>query len=317
MTNATKTLGIIFVILLVLTGMVEWLSGPDSSEAFSKEILSYDPAEVSRVEIDNPNRDYTVVLSRSDTSWTVSSSQTDKQYPANSRLVDSSIRTLNNLKLKAVISRDTSDFTRFKVDQTGGSKVRFYTGNEKVGELIIGSPQFVSRTKFNTYVRPADVEAVYSVEGFVASNIDRDVNSWRDKRVWKINRNAITQVDLLYPADSSFSIMKAEPQKWVSVGDTLDQTKIDRLINQVADFDANDFVDSLTTHSFKDPIYTIKLHLDSGVQKSIRLKPEPAEDSNFYIATATDYPYVFKLNKSTFDNAVLYGREQLLVEAED
>jgi len=311
MTNATKTLGILLLSLLVITGLVKWMSTSGASEAFRTELLQFEPEQVDQIEIDSPNRDNVVKLQKEGQTWKVSSSENDDSYEADSALIDGAISSLNNLNVNAVVSRDTSDFTRFKVDETG-TKVSLFSGTSKIGEIIIGSPQVVSRQEFNTYVRPADVNAVYSVEGFLSANVDKNVDGWREKTVWNINRNTVTQIDLKQAEGTSFSIMKAGSNTWTSVGDTLDQSKVDQIVNRVTSLNASGFSDSLSVDQFSDPFYTITLHLDNGVQKSVRFKLTGDEKATRYLVTATDYPYVFTVNKSTYDNTLVGSREELL-----
>lgn len=52
MTNATKTLTVIFVSLLVITGLVKWIGSPSSSQAFQSRLVEVDTAAVNRMVID-------------------------------------------------------------------------------------------------------------------------------------------------------------------------------------------------------------------------------------------------------------------------
>jgi len=316
MSNATKTLTALLSGLIVLIALVEIMSNTGSSEAFRQKLLEYNPSDITRVEIKKPNQQNPVVLRKSDGGWLVQAGPTGEEFPADSNQIAAALTQLNSLNTKAVVTRDTSDFTRFKVDSTG-SYVTFFANDEPVGSITVGAPQFISRQEFNTYVRPGDSKTVYSVEGFLAPNINKEVEGWRDKQVWNINRTNITQIDLLYPADSSFSIMKAAPNKWTSIGDTLNQNKVDQLISQVTSLRATGYPDTLSVEQFNNPLYTVRLHLDNGAQKSLRLKLPGTEKPTNYLATASDFPYLFSLSKSTFDGSVLLGRDALLPEQQE
>ena len=62
---------------------------------------------------------------------------------------------------------------------------------------------------------------------------------------------------------------------------------------------------------FGTELYAVQMQLDNGVQRSLRIKL-PGPEATEYHAVAGEYPYVFTLNKSSFDNAVLQAREELL-----
>lgn len=310
MTNATKTLSIIFFSLLMLTALVKWGSEATSSEAFRSSILEVDTSRVNKVVIDSPTQDQAITLKKEDGGWMVSDNLLDTSYPADGSLVERAIDQLNQLNVKAVATRDPAKYTRYKADSTG-TEVLLFNGDNQLGGIIIGAPQFVSRREFNSYVRPVDDKAVYTVEGFLSSSFSADVSRWRDKTVWELNEDDISQVDFLFPADSSYSITKADGNEWISDGDTLKQSSVNSILRKFSPLRAGGFIDTLSTSNFGTALYTIRLHMDNGIQKTLRLKPSDKDDTRF-VAVASDYPYVFTLSQSSWKSSVLKPRRELL-----
>jgi len=312
MTNATKSLLIVFVSLLVITGLVKWAGNSSSSEVFQTQIVEVDTAQVNRIVIETPTQNRTITLRRGDPGWSVTGSGSGESYPADAAAVERALGQLNELNVKAVATRDPEKHTRFKVDSTG-TRVTLYDEDNELAGLVLGAPQIVSRSEFNSYVRPSDEDAVYTVEGFLGSTFGRDLDGWRDKIVWELDQDRLSRIDFLYPADSSFSIEKAGENNWVSGEDTLQSGPVSRLTSRLATLRAGGFVDSLGTDRFGSELYAIQVRLDNGVQKTLRLKPA-GDASNEYRAVATDFPYLFTVNRSSFDSAVLRSRKELTGE---
>lgn len=311
MTNATKTLLIIFVSLAVLTALVKWTSGPASSEAFRSTIADVNTEQVNHIRIEKPTEDQVILLKEEPSGWTVAKGDGGTAFAADSSLIKRALENIAQLNVRAVATRDPQKFTRYKADSTG-IKVSLFNGDELLAGVIIGATQFVSQREFNNYVRPVGEDVVYSVEGFLESSFGRDLSDWREKDVWDIARDNITRVDFLLPADSSYSIERADDeQNWISEGDTLNQTQIHSILRQLSSLRANGFADSLSTSTFGTEQYAIQFQLKEGAGKTIRLKPDDRDDTRF-VAVATGYPYVFTLNRSNWENSVLKSREELL-----
>lgn len=311
MTNATKTLFIIFISLAVLTALVKWTSGPSSSEAFRSTLVNVDTAQVNKIRIEQPAENRTVILQEENPSeWMVAKDGGGKQYEADRDAIRRALSSLTGLNVRAVVTRDPQKFTRYKVDSTG-IKVSLFRDGDLLSSIVIGAPQFISQREFNNYVRPANEEAVYSVEGYLESMFNRNFDQWRDKQVWEIDRENITRVDFLLPADSSYSIERVDEQHWISRGDTLSRPQINSLLGRLSSLRAGGFVDSLSTSTFGTERYAIQLQLEDGPQRTIRLKPDDHDDSRF-ITVASDFPYVFTLNRSSWGSTVLKAREELL-----
>jgi len=308
MTNATKTFAIIFVALAVITAAVEMSSGPAASQAFTSKLVSVDTSQVNKIVIDKPESS-SLTLSKSDNTWMVSA-RGGKQYPASQGTINRVLQQLNSLNVSSVATRDPEKYTRYKVDSTG-TKVTLLNGDKQLSSLIIGAPQIESRREFNNYVRRPDDKTVYAVKGFLGPSFSKKLDDWRNKSVWDLKQSDISQINFLYPADSSFSIKRANANKWLSKGDTLAVMPISSILRPLSSLKADGFIDTLSVNNFGREQYAIQLQLKSGEQHRLRLKSSPTDSTN-YIGVAQGFPYVFKLNKSTWDRSVLKSRSDLL-----
>jgi len=310
MTSATKTLSLIFAVLLAVSVITGLFGGQTSSDLFTKDLTVFEPDQVDRIEIRKPDDEEVIELYKEGGNWMVRTESGDQTYPANGSLADQTVNQFAGLNVKSVVTRDPEKFTRFRVDTTG-TEITFLEGEAELDRIIVGSPQILSQSEFNTYIRPADRQEVFSVEGFLNASVNRELDDWRDKTVWNLGQNSITEIEFEYPADSSFVITRAEENGWVSGPDSLDQSQTSRLLRQVASLNANGFVDDTTVTEFGEPLYTLHIRTDGGSEHTLQIKPS-FEDENRYEATASGFPYVFTVLKSTWDSSVLRSRGEFL-----
>lgn len=314
MTNATKTLGVLFVGLTALTGLTAWLQGPSASEAFRRTLVALDTAAVQTLIVQPTPDEAPVRLARADAGWTVQRGPDGPAYPADAEAVRRALDALAALRANAVVTRQPEKHARFQVDSTGTWVTARDADGNALAELVLGRMHFAQRRQPNTYVRPAAEPAVYEVEGMLNTRFNNDVEGWRAKRVWSLDRSRITRIELDYPADSAFAIERATTAAgtaWLSRGDTLQTGAVGQLLDELATLDAAGFADDLTPEAFGAAPYLVRLHLDNGTQRAVRLRPAE-DDASVYRAVATDYPYVFEVRASTWDRRVLQGRAALL-----
>lgn len=329
MTNATKTLAIIFAGTLALAFASTWSWSGSSSAAFQKKLLAVDTSAVQAVRIargDGP----TVRLQKSDSGWTVSPADASESYPARTSAVRRLLNTLPSLSVSAVATRQSDKHPRYGVDSTGTTVTLLGSGDEKLGRLLVGRTEFQSRNKNKgktspmqrmrrqgtsvTYVRDPNRPDVYSVEASLESMLNKNVTGWRDKTIWNIAQSDIQRVRLTTTgdsaaADTSFRLQRAVPSDtaaspkptWLSEGDTLSTDAVSSVLRSVASPRASGFAESATPSDLSAPTHTVRLQLSDGSKHTLTLYPDPSS-TDTYLATASDYPYVARVQKRRWDD---------------
>jgi hypothetical protein len=331
MTNATKTLAVLFAGTLVLALAASWSWSSTSSAAFQDELLAVDTSAVQTIRIERSGST-AVQLRRSEDGWSVAPSDTSARYPARAQAVQQLLRTLPALDVDAVATRQPQKHPQYGVDSTGTTVTMLGDGSEPLGQLIVGRTQFrrpqsgggqnrLRRRRGRgtpiTYVRAPDQPDVYSIEQSLRSVTARSVEDWRDKQMWGLARSDIQRIDLRYPADSSYTLRRVASSDtastrdaWVSAGDTLSQSAVSSMLRILSSPQADGFAESTSPEAFGEAVYTVRLRLSDGTQRSLRLRP--AADAGQYLAVADGFPYVVELQKSRWDRSVLKGRAALL-----
>lgn len=332
MTNATKTLALIFAGTLALALATSWSWSTTSSAAFQEELLAVDTSAVQAVRIERSQAP-SLRLERTSDGWAVAPSDTSATYPASVQSVTQLLSTLPALQVSAVATRQPDKHPRYGVDSTGTTIAMLGADDEPLGRLIVGRTQIrrpqSGRQSQNplqrqrrrgtpiTYVRSPDKPDVYSIEQSLRSLTSRSVEDWRDPQIWAVDRSQIQRIDFRYPADSSFTVERvsrsdttAGPDAWVSAGDTLSRSDVSSMLRMLSSPQADGFVENMTPEDFGEALYTMRLQLTDGSRHTLRLRPDPTGEQ--YRAAAEGFPYVAELQKSRWDRSVLKGRDALL-----
>lgn len=311
MTNATKTLSLIFASVIVLLLLQIFLGGSGESEIFQGDLVESEASQVTRITIDHPADTAFIELTKNNGVWQVQAE--NETFAADSQKIKTALRELQNMEVEALLTRYPEKHMRYRVDSTG-TTITLYQDNRELDQIIAGSSQFPGSSG-DIYVRTPGDNQVFSVNGLRRSSIQNNFNYWRDLTVWSIPEESITEIRFTYPADSSFTIQR-ENETWLAGADSLDEQKTSSLSNMLADIEAAGFPPPEEADlSASEPLYAIEIQLDNGETKSLHFFPfEDAEPAPFYKVTASGYPYTFTLAQRTWDQSVLRSREDYLKE---
>ena len=311
MTNATKTLSLVFVSAIVLLLLQVFLGGSGESEIFQGDLVESEASQVNRITIDHPADTSFVELTKNNGVWQVQAE--NETFAADSQKIKTALSELQNMEVEALLTRDPEKHARYRVDSTG-TIITLYQDDQELDQIIASSSQFPGSSG-DIYVRLSRETPIFSVNGLRRSSIQSNFNYWRDLTVWSVPERSITEIRFNYPADSSFT-MRRENEMWLAGTDSLDERKTLTLSNMLADIEVAGFPPPKEADlSTSEPLYTIEIQLDNGDTKALHFFPfESAEPAPFYKVTASGYPYTFTLAQRTWDQSVLLSREDYLDE---
>jgi hypothetical protein len=336
MTNATKTLAILFAGSLVLALATSFGWSSSSTAAFQEQLLAVDTSAVQAVRIERAGGE-SLRLERAEGSWSVVPSDTSATYPASTQSVTDLLTQLPSLKVSAVTTRRPDKHPLYGVDSTGTTVTMLGADDEPLGQLILGRTEMrrsQSKQSGNrvqnmmqrmrgqrgnpvTYVRRPDAQDVYSINRSLSSITNRGVEGWRDKQIWSISEPRILRVDFRFPGDSSFTMRRAAstdtadagPDTWLSEGDTLETTEVSSALRTLSSPTADGFVEGASPDNFGEGRYAVTLYTAEEKRRTLRLRPG---DGQKYVAAADGFPYVAELAKRRWDRSVLAGRTAFL-----
>ena len=219
-THATKTLMGTVIFLLIVTLWITFLnSGSRSTQGLPESFFDLLAEDISRIKIVNVSDSSHIEIISSGGSWKVSSKNnrlySDQQFPANRIVVESFIKALSNSKFESIVTRKTDKFARYNVTDDLGTTINIFSSsgnNDKPYMSFIVGSSFNRRGDKGVYIRPLSNNAstVYGMLPLNEKEFTKTLLQWRDKLIWRINKNDITQIDFTFsPSDSSFSMSRA------------------------------------------------------------------------------------------------------------
>ncbi len=228
---------------------------------------------------------------------------TTKNFATDSASVAVALEKLSSMKRSDIISENREKQSIFEVDSAKGLYLEAFdnNGNSK-GSVIIGK----SGPDWNSnYVRSANSNKVYTVEGGVRYSFFTELNRWRDKLMIAFNSASVKNISII-KKDTAITITKADTGKgWNIVSPIQGSAKadqIDGLLSALSHFSAADFQDSVLNDSVTGllkPQLTISIGLANG-SKKISIGSKRADGKYYAVVEGKENLYL--INDNDFTN---------------
>jgi len=301
------------ILVLGLAGLIgifvisKLFRSPKLEGNIRKELVSIDTADVTELRMASAGDQPKVVrLVKEKNVWTVS--QDDKSYPADKSIVDNLLTTVASLNAERMVSRKKDKWDSYNVGEKS-TDVSVYEGGKRTAGFRVGKTGFnqnPSSQQFGrqgieafTYVRLADEDEVYIVNGFLESTFNRGLNDWRDKSFLRFSSDDITKVTFTYPADSSF-VLERRDTLWYAGGRIADKDKVQNYLLEISTRSETSFAEAFT--AIGGP--TAKVQLDGSVG-TIATFEGWKQEAGWYLRSSR-HPEVFFLNNDQSSTTRLF-----------
>jgi hypothetical protein len=262
-----------------------------------KELVSLDTADITEIRMATKGDQPKVIkLIKQKGKWMVT--QDDKSYPADKPVVGNVLSTVANLSAERMVSRKKDKWEDYEVGEKS-TDVSIYAGSSLEAEFRVGKTGFNQKQSSGqfggqgmeayTYVRLADEDEVYMVNGFLEPTFTRGLNDFRDHSFLKFSPDDVVKVTFTYPADSSFVLEKRD-SLWVVPGRAADKSKVDSYLNGISSRSENSFADGFTGIGNA----AAKIQID-GLNGPIATVEGWKQDQNWYLRSSRQ-PEVFFLS---------------------
>ncbi len=245
----------LIIILAVLAGiyLISTLSG-DKDRSFKSIIVEIDTANVTDIQIRSENLD--LKLKRTgEYNWQLSNET--NTYPADQSIVSTILAQFVTMRPERVAATSSDRWTDYEVDDDQSTRVTLKGGSKTLADLYIGKFSFTQppqsamqnqtqqqRGKMTSFVRPAEGQNVYAVDGFLKMAYQDDINAYRVKNLVKVNKNDITNIEFSY-TNMTMTLNKEE-NNWLLNGQPADSAKTAKYINDIFRLSSTSFVEPST-----------------------------------------------------------------------
>jgi hypothetical protein len=281
----------------------QYLVVPKQNAKSQEESLFFpglDPAKADRIDI--ARGDTVSVLTRpasGDTAWVV---QSMNDFPADQEAVKNGLNVLKGLKQSTPASEEKSSQERLGVDQKG-LHVTVKAGNTVAADLIVGKQGSNWGTAF---VRRPENDKTYLVYENLDSLFNKKNGAWRDKKIFNVNADDITEIKLTKsaevktgntaePAPAAAQTLTLRKDKatgdWgmVTHGDSvekLDKDKVSAVARNLGTLMAADFADQTTPEDagLTPPAMTVEFSTTDG--KAHTLMVGKKDEQKYFVKRA-------------------------------
>jgi len=208
--RTNSILVVVFLVLAVAVVSNQLIKSKKGERTFKSELTAFSADEVESISIFTKANDYQPMkMTRSGDNWSLNFG--DKTYSADPDMASNIANDLGRLKATRLVANKKDRWDEFDVSDTTGVKVLVEGEKDPLCEVFIGRFSYNQNSqKASTFVRLAEDKEVYSVEGYLGMVFNRDVNSFRNKSLFRGNQNDLTRISFQYPGDSAFTINKQE-----------------------------------------------------------------------------------------------------------
>lgn len=283
--------GLIIVLLLTFIKKI-----PAENATLKSSIVEIDTAEVSRILIESkPNKGNPIDFNRSGAKWTVSEGSIVS--PVKEGVIANMFGEVLKMKPISLASKDRSKWDDFEVSDSLGTRVKLLNGKGNIlADLMVGkftykqvqNPYGGNSVDGTSFVRIYDENEIYAVPGFLQFTFAGTFNDWRDKSFIQVDKNNITDIRFIYPADSSFKLTR-NGTKWDIENQIADSAKVAEFVNSLSRLDGQKIMDNFTPDT--NPAY--QLAVEGNNLTSLTVKCYKGESENEYILNSSQNPDIY------------------------
>jgi hypothetical protein len=289
-------------VILILTILIKI---PEEKATFKSNIVDLDTSAVIKIILNNRiSAGNAVEFNRNNYNWTV------RQGKIVSAIDEGAVQNIFsevlNIKPQSLAAINHARWKEFDLTDSLATRIKFLNSKGKIlADIMIGKLDFKqpdkpdggfsgNNIKMTSYVRLYSEKEVYAIDGLIPFSFNIKFDDWRDKTFVRYNKSEITNISYLYPADSSYKLIRKD-SLWYSGSLKADSLKVGNYLNSITLMRGEEFKDDFTPVS--NPIYQMLVQATNSVGFSIKCYAggSPGE----YILNSSLYPEVYFIDRKS------------------
>jgi hypothetical protein len=247
-----------------------------------KRLLPVDADKVSQIEVIRKNLN--LQFGRNKDGWQILK---PKPMRADSVQVGDLVRDLTNAKMDlstADPKQEASEFAHAAPVAT--AKLTDESGTQQLQ---------VRKAKDNYYAKSSAVEGAYKVDSGLGKTLEKNVDDFRDKKIFDFGYNTPNKIEL-HNADKAYFLTKGTGgfDDWWSNGKKMDGANVESIVSDLRDLTATSFPAS----GFSNPTISISVISQDGKHTE---KVQIAKSGDRYIAQRENDPALYELSAASVD----------------
>jgi hypothetical protein len=244
-----------------------------------KRLLTVDFDKLSQVELVTKKQD--IEFGRNKQEWQIVK---PKPSRADNFQVEEIVRKLREAKMDTAFS--DADAKKASAAFASGTQV----ATAKVTDAASTQELQIRKAKDDYYAKSSAVPGVFKVATDLGSGLDKNVDDFRNKKLFDFGYDDPSKVEL-HDGAKAYFLTKGGPDWWSADSKKVDSTSVQTLIDKIRELSASKFVDS----GFAAPV--IELTVTSNDGKRVE-KASISKSGDTYIAKRENDPSLYQLDSS-------------------
>ncbi len=292
-----KILIILFAALLGVFALTKIFSGKQAG-SFNPDIIQVDSAKVTKVVIHaKADSLEEVVLKQEGTGWTATKGKLSVKVTDES--VGQLIGSLGLVKTNFIAAKSKEKWPEYELEEGNASHITVYGSDKVLADFYVGKFSVNQQARqITSYIRTADSDNVYAVEGMGGMMLGQGFNAYRDKKALDLNIHAIET--LHYEGDQNYSVTRSGDQWLLNGTEALDTSKVFNFLANLRQMNGDQFADGFE-ESASDQKLIKKLTISGGNM------PEPVivrawQDTTLnlpFVVQSSQFPHSYFASDST------------------
>ncbi|MCB0735883.1 MAG: DUF4340 domain-containing protein [Bacteroidetes bacterium] len=308
----TKTL-LVILVLLVAGAAIKFLS--DSGETKSTlpdYLVEVDTNGVTKLTF-QPKGKTPYNLVRNDGKWKLELAN-GKLVPIVSSRLTSVLMAINSMKPKKKVTDKPEKWSKYEVDDTTGTKVLAYAGEEEVASLVVGKINILQmpqqqqgmqqmqmggqQPKFGTYIRLGGGNEVYEIDGALTWDVSKAASDWRNTDIIKFSQYQLSKLETRGPI--SLTLEKDTTNNWNANGADLDSAQMANYISGIMGISSKEFNDAIEEISDAPKVEIYLTDKDGASSKLMAYQ----QDGDYVLQSSDVQGSYFKITQQDFDKLI-------------
>jgi len=293
--------------LIILLGLTLLIKTPRERATIKVKLVEIDTSRVNKIIIHpKVSEGAQFEFTRKNGTWIVQ--QNNIVAVPDKDAVHNILLEAENIKPKSLEAVDKSKWNEFQLTDSLATRVTFLDKKGKsLADLMIGSFTYEQPRNQNgnpygnpygngiqgtSFVRLYNENKVYGVEGFLALAFSGKFNDYRDKSFIRLNKEDVTRISFLVPADSGF-VLSRKDSSWYVNDHKTDSLAVANYLNSLRFLSGQDIKDNYKPKG--NPKYELKIEGNNLLNISVKCyKVDPGDE---FILNSSLTPDVYFTSK--------------------
>jgi Domain of unknown function (DUF4340) len=305
---SSKTLTIIFVVLVILAAIYIYYDSSHEERSFRRDIVSIDTSKVTSISIyPKANNHKEIKIYKEGRNWVVQLTNSNSVPAENSKIINM-INQLSEIKAISVAAQDENKWNEYKVDSSG-TRVKVFEGNDIALDITLGKFSYQQPRTMMTYVRVKGDKNVYETNGFLEFSFNQKPDYFRNNTIINDDFSHWNRLTFTYPADSSFQLIKDTTNHWTVNKIKLDSSKTANFLRTLSHLTANNFIDNPDESLLSKADYTLTVESTALGAVSVTAY---IDSTNYLIHSSQNPDAYFNGKTNNLHNKIFVGKSYFL-----